>query len=211
MITNWAPFVFLGIFATTEETGVFGIAWRLSLLVGMVPMALENIAAPRIAALYAAGERPSLIWLCQAATLAVIAVTLPLATGMVVFRSDIMTLFGAAFETGGRVLLPLVLLRLLMAATGPVNAILLMTGQETTIRNVLFVASCCIVLGNAVLSKSHGALGAAWASGGALAVGQCLAAVLVWRRLGFWSVPLSRDLVKDVVSFFRTGNFRSER
>ena len=211
MAMNWAPFVFLGIYASPEETGVFGIAWRLSLFVGIVASALDAIAAPRIAALHAAGERSALRWLCQTVTLALIAITLPVAAVLAIFRGDVMSMFGAAFASGGIVLLPLVLFRFLMAAMGPVNVTLIMTGHQKSIRNVLFVAASFAVVGNAVLIPSHGALGAALASGGALALGSCLAAVSVRRRLGFWPVALSRTIAGSLVSFLRAGNYRSQR
>ena len=211
MIMNWAPFVFLGIYASTRETGVFGIAWRLSLFVGIVPLALDAIAAPRIAALHAAGERSSLRWLSQTVTLALIAITLPVAATLAIFRGEVMSLFGAAFENGGVVLLPLVALRFLMTTMGPVNVTLIMTGHEKAIRNVLFIAAGFAVVGNAIFIRSHGAIGAAWASGGALALGSCLAAISVRRRLGFWPFPLSRTVVDDLLLFVRSGHYRSAR
>jgi hypothetical protein len=85
-----------------------------------------------------------------------------------------------------------------------------MTGHERSIRNVLFVAACFTVVGNAVLTQSHGAVGAAWASGGALALGSCLAAVSVRRQLGFWPVNLSRTIAGPLVSFLRHGTYRSQ-
>jgi O-antigen/teichoic acid export membrane protein len=204
MILNWAPFISLGIFATTGDTGVFGIAWRLSLFLAIVPLALDSIAAPKIAALYATGDRSSLRWLCQTATLGLLVVTLPVAATFALFRSEIMALFGGAFEGGGVVLLPLVLLRLMMAAMGPVNVTLLMTGHERSLRNVLFVAAVASIMGNAVLIKVYGASGAAWASGGALALGSCLAAVSVRRHLGFWPFPQWRTAIADLRLMLRT-------
>jgi O-antigen/teichoic acid export membrane protein len=205
MFMNWAPFIFLGMFASTTETGVFGIAWRLSLFLAIVPLALEAIAAPKIAALHAAGDRVSLRWLCQTATLALWVITLPVAAGFALFRGEVMGMFGGAFHSGAMVLLPLVLLRLVMAAMGPVNVTLIMTGHERSIRNVLFVAAVFSVIGNIVLSKAYGALGVAWASGGALALGSCLAAVSVRRHLGFWPFPHSRAVIRDLVSALRPG------
>jgi O-antigen/teichoic acid export membrane protein len=205
MIMNWAPFVCLGMFATTSETGVFGVAWRLSLFVGMVPLALDAIAAPRIAGLHATGDRAALRWLCQTAALALFIITLPVAATFAVFRGELLALFGAAFESGGFVLLPLVLLRLVMAGMGPVNVTLLMTGHERSLRNVLLIAGLLSIIGNALLIKSHGVVGAAWASGGALALGSCLAAVSVRRHLGFWPFLQSRTAVQDLISVLRPG------
>jgi O-antigen/teichoic acid export membrane protein len=205
MLMNWAPFISLGIFASTSETGVFGVAWRLSLFVAIVPLALDAIAAPRVAALHAAGDRVSLRRLYQTATLALVAVTLPIGAGFALFRGELLGIFGGAFESGGIVLLPLVLLRLMMAAMGPANVTLLMTGHERNLRNVLFIAASFSIVGNAVLIESYGAVGAAWASGGALALGSCLAAISVRRHLGFWPFPHTRMAVRDLALVLRPG------
>jgi O-antigen/teichoic acid export membrane protein len=205
MLLNWAPFISLGIFASTRETGVFGVAWRLSLFVAIVPLALDAIAAPRVAALHAAGDRVSLRRLYQTATLALVAVTLPIGAGFALFRGELLGIFGSAFESGGFVLLPLVLLRLMMAAMGPANVTLLMTGHERSLRNVLFIAALFSIVGNAVLIESYGAVGAAWASGGALALGSCLATISVRRHLGFWPFPHTRMAIRDLVLVLRPG------
>jgi O-antigen/teichoic acid export membrane protein len=205
MLMNWAPFIFLGMLASTRETGVFGIAWRLSLFVGIVPLALDAIAAPRVAALHAIGDHGSLRWLYQTATLALIAVTLPVAAGFALFRGELIALFGDPFQSGSIVLLTLVLFRLVAAAMGPTNVTLIMTGHERSIRNVLFVAAVCLVIGNTLLIKTYGALGAAWASGGALAVASCLAALSVRRHLGFWPLPQFPTVVRDLLSVLRSG------
>jgi hypothetical protein len=67
------------------------------------------------------------------------------------------------------------------------------------------IAALFSIFGNVLFIKSYGAVGAAWASGGALALGSCLAGLSVRRRLGFWPIPHSGTAVQDVISLLRPG------
>mgnify|MGYP003119929399 CR=1 FL=1 len=101
-----------------------------------------------------------------------------------------MGLFGAEFSEAGLVLSILVCGQAVNAMTGSVEYILMMSGREKEMRNIVF-ASMTIMLALAVLLiPPFGVVGAAISGASAAATTSLLSTLAVRSHFGFWVAPI---------------------
>lgn len=162
------PTVVLGFVATPAQVGGYSVALRLAMPIGMAALVMNAVAAPRIAALHATGDRPALRRLLRqsvAGTAAFGAVAFAAVWG---FADELLSLFGPAFVAARPILIVLAAAQLFVAATALGTQALAMTGAETNLRNGYAVASLVLVVATLGLVPAYGGMGAAVAT--ALAV-----------------------------------------
>ena len=189
MVMTWVGMVTLGVFASTSEVGVFGVASRLSVLVGFGVVAVNSVASPRFAALHAQGRTGELRRMV-ALTGGVMALAAgPVVVAVLILAEPILTLFGPEFVGGATPLRLLCLGQAALVATGPATPLLMMTGHESQVRNAIGIAAVVAVLLNAALVPDFGVVGAAVASGVALPLVNVIAAFQAWRLTGVLTVP----------------------
>ena len=102
-IQPWAPLFLLGIWADSAAAGIFGATTRMALLVSFFLIAINNVLAPRFAALHKQGD-----FLTISRRARRFALSSPCASPVFlafIFAGDwVMSLFGADFANSGRVL-----------------------------------------------------------------------------------------------------------
>jgi O-antigen/teichoic acid export membrane protein len=164
-----------------RETGVYAAAARLAAGMTLVPVAVNAVLTPRVAASAdGRGTRVLRLAVRQAARWAAVgsfAVGLPL----VLLPGQVLGLFGDGFSTGRWALVAIVLGQLASAACGPSGVVLMYTGRE----RLALTASALVVIASAlacVLGAVVGGLdGAGLASGLMLAANGMAGAYLCWR------------------------------
>jgi O-antigen/teichoic acid export membrane protein len=174
----------LGALAGTTQAGIYTAAARLSRLTSFGLPAVNSIAAPMIAELFARGDRRGLQRVVTLASWGSTLSSLAFAGLLVALGGLLLRSFGAEFARGLPVLVVLSLGQLVNAATGPVGNLLNMTGhQDANARILAWVTGA-----NAALS--YPAI-LAWGPLGAAAVTSALEAAknlwtwwIVRRRLG---------------------------
>lgn len=188
IIQPWAPVIFLGLWGTAANIGLFAAANRLAALVVFATVPVNRMLAPKMAAFWAQGDRSHFFRLSRQATLLMLAVSVPVALALFLAPELLLELFGSEFT--GAVVLLWVLAggQLLNALTGPVRSMLIMTGHEQDHRLSSAAGGAIILLLCFALIPGMQAVGAAVAAAAGMVVNNLVAAVLVWRRLGV--VPL---------------------
>lgn len=192
-VLPWAPLIFLGIWGTAEESGIFGAATRVSMLITFVLVAVNTALAPKFAELYADGNIDLLRILLRRFTLLIIIITTPLLFTLITNANWVMGLFGVEFMQGGIVLVILALGQAVNALTGPVGNLLIMSGHERDVRNSSLVGSTILLFLSFALTPSMGMEGAAIASAGATSVANIFVSYFVWKRLGILTIPLASE------------------
>lgn len=161
-ISHFGEFA-LGIWSTSAEVGVFGVATRTATFISFALMAVNSIAAPQFAALYQHGTKKELAKAARnAMTLTALAAIVP-TLACVVAPTQIMSVFGQDFIDGSAVLMILALAQFVNAATGPVELLLMMSGKERLVRTNVMAVGILNVLLCVSLIPSYGAVGAALA------------------------------------------------
>jgi len=194
VITNgvmpWAPLLLLGIWGTSEEAGIYGAANRMSLLVSFFLVAVNNVVAPRFAALYKQGNMEALKRTVQRASILILTLSSPMLILLLVANSWVMSLFGPEFAKGGTALAILAVGQAVSAAAGSVNLLLMMSGHEREARNTAICGVILMLACAVMLIPAWGLIGAATAtSAGVICVNLC-ALWYVRARLGFLTLPV---------------------
>lgn len=176
--------VMLGVWSDNADVGQFAVAWRTAALIGFVLVAINTIAQPKFAELYARGEMKSLAATAQKATLIMTACAAPVLIVFLAAPGFVLSAFGSDFS-GAIVLLQILSVgQFVNVATGSVGVLLVMSGKELEYRNVQVVAAAVVLLLNVLLIPIYGAVGAAIAVASALIVQNVLFGYFVWVRLG---------------------------
>ncbi len=197
-ILQWADSLFLGYYLTLRDVGVYGAAGRLAGLGGMFLLAISTIFAPKIYALYGKQDLEEVGRLYQHSTRWVVMCVLPLFFDTVLNAKPLLALFGPEFVKGSAALIILAAAYLVMTGTGPAGDVVLMSGRS---KAILYAAAASGALGlglNFYLIPRFGLIGAALATGVAIAFGNLANVLMAWRFTGLQ--PYTKAIAKPILT-----------
>jgi O-antigen/teichoic acid export membrane protein len=183
LVINSSGTVMLGMWAERTDVSQFSVAWRTATLISFVLIAVNTIARPKFAALYAQGNLPVLATTARNANLIMTLCAIPVAAPFLIAPTPMMSLFGEGFTGGAAVLQILAVGQFVNVAMGSVGILLIMSANEREYRNVQIVSALVALILNIILIPDYGAVGAAVSSASAIVVQNLLFAYFVWRRL----------------------------
>ena len=193
-IVTWSSQIFLGVWADAADVAVFNAAQRTAILISLVLVAVNSIAAPKFAALYRLGQHDALRKTALHATRVMLGLALIPFTLIQIGAEPILSLFGAEFTAGATVLRILALGQLVNVATGSVGFLLSMTGHERLLRNNVLVAAVVALGGGVALIPPFGLIGAAVATAAGMAIQNLLCVWQVRRVLGFNTLAIWQNV-----------------
>jgi O-antigen/teichoic acid export membrane protein len=183
LVMSWTDILVLGIWSDPKEVGIYGVAMRTASLAAFILPAVNSVVAPQFAALYARGEHVALARLAQRSGLWMLLAVAPGIFILLVFPEFVLQLFGANFEQGAWPLRLLTLAQLVNVATGSVGYLLIMTGNQTLLRNNTMVWAAINLVGNLILVPRYGAMGAATSTAVCLALMNVVSWWIVRKKL----------------------------
>jgi O-antigen/teichoic acid export membrane protein len=178
----------LGALESPTAVGLYVPAARGADLIALVLLAVNTAFAPTLARLFAQGKRAQLEHTVSRSTRLITLVSLPVALGFILFGGLFLSLFGPEFAAARTTLTILSVGQLINAATGTVGTLLNMTGHERDVARAVGVSAVLNVALNALLIPRLGLEGAALATALSTLSWNVLLSVLVYRRLGFYSL-----------------------
>ena len=183
--------VMLGIWTTAEQVAQYSVAARLAALVSFPLIAVNTIAAPKLAGLYATGDIPAMNYVARNAVIISIVISLPVSV-FYWLRPDLgLLLFGNEFLLATGALMLLTAGHFVNAMTGPVGNLLMLTGHEKLMRNNIAGCSLLNIVLNIILIPKFGIVGAAGATAFSLVAMNSVSLLLVHRCLGIIPIPLA--------------------
>lgn len=192
LVMQQAATIFLGIWGTTNDVGIFNVANRIASLLLFPLMAMISILAPKFAAMYRQGDMDGLKRLARSSSWLLTLISLPVAVLVAAGAEWILAIFGSDFKDGAMVLTILLVGVVVNAATGPVANLLMMSGHEYVVRNTAVFASLLILVMCLLLIPRYGMIGAATATSLGIAVQNLTMTYMVRRYLGFSPVFIDR-------------------
>lgn len=193
-----ADIVMVGIFLSASSVGVYNIA---VLLVGVIALplgAVNQLLPPIVSRLYSDGDIEMVSGIYQTAIRWSLTASLPLAIGAVIFRRELLAIFGEEFVIGGLILATLSVSKFIDASSAVTGYILMMSNhQYLNMINQWTFAIVNIIL-NFVLILELGALGAAIATTVTLFGINTARIVELWYYEGIQ--PYTRRLFKPVLA-----------
>ena len=189
LVIQWSSFLMLGIWASSADVGIFGVASRAATLTSFALMAVNTIAAPRFAALYRLGDMAALGKIARDSARLTTILASPVLLLFIACPDTIMNLFGKGFAKGATPLSILAVGQFINVATGSVGYLLTMSGNERLFRNIFAVCALGNLLLNASLIPHYGATGAAIATATTTTLLSVSGAVIVSWKLGIKTIP----------------------
>lgn len=198
IIMNWTDTMMLGYFSTSAQVGLYNVALRLAAMCVMIHFAFGSMFAPIIAELLQRNDMEGLDQLFKIDTRWVFTLTLPLFVLVVLLSRDILVIFGPQFTQASLALIILATAFFFNSCVGSCGAIILMAGWTRLVLANTFAVSALNFFLNLLLIPRFGILGAAIATGSAIAVSNSLGLVQVWWLLKL--SPYDRKWVKPLVA-----------
>jgi len=175
--------VITGTMLGPQSAGILDVAIKGSAVVTFILTAVNMPLAPVVVELYSRGEKERLQLLITKCTRGAFLASLPVALGLIIFSTRVLSFFGNEFVSGAPALAILVLGQLVNVGSGSVALLLNMTGYEwDTAKGVGIAAGVNFVL-SLLLIPIVGIEGAAMANAVSVAVWNILMAGWVYKKL----------------------------
>jgi len=200
LVMAWSDIVILGIYASSEDVGVYTAASRTVMVTALILMAVNAVTAPKYARFYKDGDIASIAKLAQASSLVLLLVVLIPTLILVFFSEWVMSLFGPDYIEGASVLIVLAFGQFVNVACGSVGYLLTMTEREKKLRNIFFVAAILNVVLSILSVEYFGVIGVAYSTAFSVMLWNVWAMFEVRKHLGFWSINFNFRSYKELSS-----------
>lgn len=188
----------VGFFFSSAAVGMYNIAILIASIL-QLPLQAVNQVFPAVASrLYSGDQSQDLTWVYSTATRWVVTVSLPTAAFIIIFTSEILTVFGSEFHEARWILLVFVLGQFLNTVVGPSGYVLMMTDHQYLVSINQWSFGILNVVLNYLLLVRVGLLGAAIATAFILASLNVLRLFEVWYFEGM--IPYRLNYRKPVIS-----------
>ena len=177
-ILQWSSILFLGIYATVLEVGVFTLVLKISSSVTLILTSINGIAAPKISELYESNKE-SLKKLIKSITRLTFITSFPILIIVLFVYPYIFEFLGNEYLIGEYALLILLFGQFLNFSSGSVITILNMTNQQSIVRNIIAFGLFVNIVFNIILIPLYGITGAAIAT---------TLGIIMWNLLGVYYV-----------------------
>ncbi len=186
----------LGSFASVTAVGVFSIVSNVSIVGGM--SFITTSTKPIIAEVHARGDMKQLGGLYRTTSRWAVTLNLPIILALILFREEILSIFGQTYLDGAAALVLLALSQLVHVGTGICGTIIDMTGHSK-LRLLNSSVQLVVVIGlNLLLIPRWGLIGAAIAALVGVTITNSLRLFQVWFL--FRLIPYDRSFVKPILA-----------
>jgi O-antigen/teichoic acid export membrane protein len=164
LLNGRVDILMLGYFSDTGVAGIFGIAFKLSIITNFVIGAMKAIAMPKISELFWSNKRDELKRIVQFSTLFIFAFAFPVSLVLILFPEFILSLIDQEFTEGASVLRIFALMQLINAGSGMVAVFLNMSGNQVFFTRIVAITTTMNIVLNLILIPEYGMEGAAIAT-----------------------------------------------
>lgn len=177
--------VMLGMLDSPAATGIYNIAVRIVGIALFVFFAVSAFAAPRIAELYSHNKIAELIRFSNKVRLAIALPTILGLILLVIIGIPLLNMFGDDFTKAYSAMTLLCIGVAARALAGPVDNLLIMTGQQNKLAGVLGAVALFNLVTNSLLIPAYGLTGAACATTASIVIELIWVSSLAGRHIGF--------------------------
>lgn len=202
LLMLWSDSLFIGYFHDASTVGIYNAASRLAAFLPFLMVSFNFTLASRITNMYHTGKASEMFGLVRKIARWNLIFALAVYGAFIIFRLEIVTLFGANFSPAQ---LPLLILggsQIFHIASGPNSQILTMTGYERPVLKVSLISSIINIALNLILIPKMALIGAAIATGVSMILHNFLLLKLCRER--FQESPLAENMLKLIISFIGT-------
>ncbi|MCA0432511.1 MAG: oligosaccharide flippase family protein [Proteobacteria bacterium] len=176
--------VIVGSLLGTADAGAYFAAQKTALLLSLVLLAANLVTAPTMAALFHDNKIAELQKLCRNVAIAISLATLAGLIFLIVVGKHLLAFFDPAFVSAYPILIILSIGYLVDAMAGPNAYLMQMTSYERHYVWIMVLCYIVVVAAQLILIPLYGAIGAAMASAGGVALWNAAAIIVLRRRAG---------------------------
>ena len=190
LLMGWTDTIMLGVFRTTFEIGIYRVPLKLSVITATTLIAINSILGPKISELWSKKDIDGIKRIVQQSTIIIFSISLPCIILFWVFPKPILGIFGNDFKAASTVLVILSIGQLFNAIVGPVGSMLIMTGKQVVLQNIVLIGSVINIILNFLLIPPFGINGASTASMVSLIFINLTSFFYIRKVYGFFTFPL---------------------
>lgn len=180
----WSDILIIGVFCDSKDVGVYGVCARLAPAIIMFHESLRPVFLSRLSDLYAEKDTHGIHHLFQLTARWAMWPGLIILWVLLLWGTEILSLFGTEFKTGVHVLTVLCIGKAIIACTGMSGLIFGVTNRaKVNLFNMVLLVGGNIVL-NLILIPRYGVIGAAIATTTSYILVRTLQAVQIWYIYG---------------------------
>lgn len=191
------PLLMLGLWGSSADVGLFSVAQRTAGLVSLVLITANTTLSPKFAELYKQKDMVALSQVAQHGQVTVLIMAIPILLFFLAAPAWVMGFYGADFSTGWLLLVIISLGQMVNVATGSVESLLIMTGNEKAFLKAGVLAAIFSIILCFGLIPLYGKTGAAIAFAASLAVVNVLRVYYVWKTLGIKILSMRIGVAKQ--------------
>lgn len=195
----------VGLFLSSTAVGIYNVSVLIAGVLYIPLLAVDQLFPPLASRLVAQDKRKDLAQVYSVVTRWVFSISLPLGVVAVIYRTELLGLFGPEFTVGTLVLALFVVGQLCLAGTGPSDSLLMMTDHQYIVMANEWVFGLANVALNYICIQVFGLTGAAIASAGVLSVRNLTTVAELHYLEGIQ--PYSREFGKPVVAGVLAGGW----
>lgn len=197
LLYNNVDIFMLGILASASDVGIYSIALSLAIFIKLPLEAAHQLFPPVVSSLYEEGRHREIEAVYETVTRWTVTTSLFLAGGLLVYRHEILSLFGPEYTSASSLIIFLAVGQLVCALVGPSGYLLLMTDHPYLDSANQIGGGLLNAVLNYLLIIEYGALGAAVATAVSIIISN-LARLLQVRLIeGYW--PYTAEYWKPLV------------
>lgn len=189
LVISWTDTLMIGYYKTSTDVGIYRVAFKIATLITFIQFAVNSIAAPTIASLYAKDDLMGLRRYVKQIGVINAAFAVPTALVIVLFPEWLLSMFGAEYLAGAELMPILAVGQLVNALAGPVMYILNMTGKEKLSQRIMIWMTGLNIVLNIILIPLYGTIGAAVATTISMVTWNVIAALYVYKYYKVIAIP----------------------
>lgn len=174
--------LFLEQYADFATVGHYGVAVKISTVVGIVLMSVNSIVAPKVSSLYFQNKTSELKSLISKASFFTFIFTTPIILLIFLFSGFILTQFGENYILAQSALVIILVGQVVNSFCGSVGVYLNMTGKQVLFQNILLSALVVNILLNAILIPQYGMLGAAISTSICTSLWNVIGGIIIYKK-----------------------------
>lgn len=154
----------LSLLAGETQVGYYDIAIKISLLTYFLAVGFNSILPIKISDLYTQNKIPALQKICLNSSKLLFWLSLPIMLFIILFREELLMLFGENFKAAGNALMLLTIAQFINAISIAASNLLKMTNGHIVLRNIMLITAAINIGLNYILIPKYGTEGAAMAT-----------------------------------------------
>jgi len=190
--------IMIGFLLTGSAVGIYNVAFLLGTIIALPLSGVNQLFPPMASRLYSSDKKEQLNQLYRIITRWVFTVSLFLGTSLLVYRNEVLALFGEEFPGGSSVLAIIIAMQLTNVIAGPSGSLLIMTDhQYMKLANTWTFGICNVIL-NYFFIVTYGLIGAAIATFLVKTTLSIVRLIELWKLEGFF--PYSYAYLKPITT-----------